>query len=393
MARKYLKILSILMISTLLISCGAKKVQKAAPSFEPYKFNANQYVPKVDNFVVILDTSSSMAKKYNQKKKANIAKDFLSALSQTLPELKYNGALRIFGNNDYVPDTLTLLVYGPTKYSSAGFGAALDAVKEPSGNSSLPLTKAISAATGDLKSAQGPIAVIIVSDGEDMDPKPVKAAEAMKKQFGDRLCIFTVLIGDSPVGKQILDQIAKAGDCGYSTAADRLASSGDMAGFVEGIFLAKPAPKPAPMAAAPKPMDSDKDGVPDNLDQCPNTPMGATVDARGCWTYAAVVLYDINSAEVKSEAYPMLQEAVLIMKKNPDLKVEVDGHTDSTGTAAYNMTLSVKRAEAIKDHFVSRGIDPNRLTTKGFGFTNPAASNDTKEGRAKNRRVELTPVK
>jgi OOP family OmpA-OmpF porin len=393
MERNYLKILSILMISTLLISCGAKKVQKAAPSFEPYKFNANQYVPKVDNFVVILDTSSSMAKKYNQKKKANIAKDFLSALSQTLPELKYNGALRIFGNNDYVPDTLTLLVYGPTKYSSAGFGAALDAVKEPSGNSSLPLTKAISAATGDLKSAQGPIAVIIVSDGEDMDPKPVKAAEAMKKQFGDRLCIFTVLIGDSPVGKQILDQIAKAGDCGYSTAADRLASSGDMAGFVEGIFLAKPAPKPAPMAAAPKPMDSDKDGVPDNLDQCPNTPMGATVDARGCWTYAAVVLYDINSAEVKSEAYPMLQEAVLIMKKNPDLKVEVDGHTDSTGTAAYNMTLSVKRAEAIKDHFVSRGIDPNRLTTKGFGFTNPAASNDTKEGRAKNRRVELTPVK
>ena len=89
----------------------------------------------------------------------------------------------------------------------------------------------------------------------------------------------------------------------------------------------------------------------------------------------------------------MLQEAVLIMKKNPDLKVEVDGHTDSTGSAAYNMTLSVKRAEAIKDHFVSRGIDSNRLTTKGFGLTNPAASNDTKEGRAKNRRVELTPVK
>jgi OOP family OmpA-OmpF porin len=89
----------------------------------------------------------------------------------------------------------------------------------------------------------------------------------------------------------------------------------------------------------------------------------------------------------------MLQEAVLIMKKNPDLKVEVDGHTDSTGTAAYNKTLSVKRAKAIKDHFVSRGIDTNRLTTKGFGFTNPAASNETKEGRAKNRRVELTPVK
>ncbi len=81
------------------------------------------------------------------------------------------------------------------------------------------------------------------------------------------------------------------------------------------------------------------------------------------------------------------------MKKNPDLRVEIDGHTDSTGTAAYNMALSEKRAEAIKDHLVTRGINPERLTTKGFGFTKPAASNDTKEGRAQNRRVEFTPIK
>jgi OOP family OmpA-OmpF porin len=392
MARNYLKILSILTISTLLISCGAKKVQKAAPSFEPYKFNANQYVPKVDNFVVILDTSSSMAENYNQKKKANIAKDFLSALNQTLPELEYNGALRIFGNNDYVPDTSTLLVYGPTKYSSAGFGAALNTVKEPSGNSSLPLAKAFIAATGDLKATQGPIAVIIASDGEDMDPKPVKAAEALKKQFGDRLCIFTVLIGDSPTGKQILDQIAKAGDCGYSTAADRLASSGDIAGFAEGIFLAKLAPMPVPKPVA-KPMDSDGDGVTDDKDQCPNTPTGATVDERGCWTYAAVVLFDFDSYTIKPGAFSMLNEAVIILEKNTALKLEVDGFTDSTGAAAYNMKLSERRAKAVMEYFVSKGVDAKRLTIKGLGLTKPVASNDTKEGRAKNRRVELTPVK
>jgi outer membrane protein OmpA-like peptidoglycan-associated protein len=81
------------------------------------------------------------------------------------------------------------------------------------------------------------------------------------------------------------------------------------------------------------------------------------------------------------------------MKNNPDLKVEIDGHTDSTGTAAYNMMLSEKRAKAVKEFMVTRGIDPKRLTTKGFGITKPAASNDTKEGRAKNRRVEFTPVK
>jgi OOP family OmpA-OmpF porin len=273
----------------------------------------------------------------------------------------------------------------------------------------------MAAAGGDLKSAQGPIAIVIVSDGVDMDHAPVGAAEALKGQFGDRLCIDTVQVGDDPGGKASLEQIAKASGCGISTTTDSLATSSSLAGFVESVFLAKPAPVAVldsdgdgvpdnkdKCPNTPKgvnvdvfgcPLDADRDGVADYLDQCPNTPMGATVDARGCWTYAAVVLFDINSAEVKSEAYPMLTEAVLIMKKNPDLTVEIDGHTDNTGTAAYNMTLSEKRAEAIKDHLVTRGIDPKRLTTKGFGFTKPAASNDTKAGRAKNRRVEFTPVK
>jgi OOP family OmpA-OmpF porin len=392
MKKHYLIPLFILILSILLISCGGREVMNIAPSFEPYQFDANQYVPKVDNFVVILDTSSSMADKYGQKEKAKIAKEFLSAMNQTIPELNYNGALITFGHDAHLPDKSAMLVYGPTKYSTSGFGTALDGVKGPGGTSSLPLAKAITAVGNNLKSTQGSVSIIIVSDGADMDQAPVRAAEALKGKFGERLCIDTVQVGYDPDGKAILDQIAGLSGCGFSTTADRLATSSRMAGFVEGIFLAKPAPKPVPVAAAPKPLDSDKDGVPDNLDQCPNTPLGATVDARGCWTYAAKVLFDINSAKVKPEAYPMLNEAVLIMKKNPDLKVEVDGHADSTGAAAYNMTLSEKRAEAVKKYFVDQGIDPDRLTTKGFGITKPAASNKTKEGRAQNRRVELTPV-
>ena len=392
MAKRYLRVLFILMISTLLISCGGKKVVKTAPSFEPYKFNANQYVPKVDNFVVILDTSSSMADKYGKKAKAKIAKDFLSAMNQTLPELNYNAALRTFGHGASLPDKSTLLVYGPTQYSTSGFEGALNSVKKPSGDSSLALAKAINAAGADMKSSQGPIAVIIVSDGQKMDQKPVKAAEAMKSQFGDRVCIDTVQVGDDPAGKMALEQIVKAGGCGVSTTADRLASSANMAGFVEGIFLAKPAPKPMakPMA---KPMDSDGDGVTDDKDQCPNTPKGATVDARGCWTYAAVVLFGFDSADIKSDAHPMLNEAVKILKKNPAIKVEVDGHTDNVGPAAYNVNLSERRANSVMKYFVDNGVEAERLTVKGFGLTKPAASNDTKEGRAKNRRVELTPVK
>jgi OOP family OmpA-OmpF porin len=120
--------------------------------------------------------------------------------------------------------------------------------------------------------------------------------------------------------------------------------------------------------------------------------MGATVDARGCWTYDAKVLFDVNSAEIKPAAYPMLDEASSILKENPMLKVEIDGHTDNTGPADYNMKLSEGRANNVMEYFIRNGIDANRLTIKGFGSTKPAASNDTREGRAKNRRVELTPV-
>jgi OOP family OmpA-OmpF porin len=382
------------MVSTLLFGCAVQQVQPTKSLFSAYEFKADQYEPKVDSFVVILDTSSSMAEKYNGQSKFRIAKDSLDAMNKTIPELKFNSALRTFGHHSGVSKKLTELFYGPTEYSSKGLEEGLKAVSRAGGTS--PLGEAINAASGDLKSVQDKIAVIIVSDGKDMNQMPVKAAESLKSQFGDRLCIFTVLIGDSPAGKKILDQIAKAGGCGYSTTADMLASSGNMAGFVEGIFLAKPAPKPAPTPApapAPKPMDSDGDGVTDNLDQCPNTPMGATVDARGCWTYEAVVLFGFDSAEIKSVAYPMLDEASDILKKNPELNVEIDGHTDNMGPADYNMKLSERRANAVMEYFISKGIDAKQLTIKGFGLTKPAAGNDTEEGRAKNRRVELTPVK
>jgi OOP family OmpA-OmpF porin len=321
-----------------------------------------------------------MSDEYSGHSKFKIAQDYLSALNQTLPELNYSGALRTLGNIADVPDKSTFLVYGPTKYSTAGFELALNGVKGFGGDSSLPLAKAIAATGKDFKSVQGTTAIIIVSDGVDMDQMPVKAAQNLKDQLGDRVCIYTIRMGDDPAGAKQMERIAATGACGFPVVVVDYKTSSTMGDLVERIFLAKaekPAPKPVPVA---KPMDSDGDGVTDDKDQCPNT-------------YAAVVLFDFDSAEIKSEAHPMLNEASDILKKNPEINFEVDGHTDNIGPAEYNMKLSERRSNAVMEYFVSRGIDPNRLTTKSFGFTKPAASNDTKEGRAKNRRVELTPVK
>ena len=101
------------------------------------------------------------------------------------------------------------------------------------------------------------------------------------------------------------------------------------------------------------------------------------------------ILFDVDKATLKPESMGSINEIYNLMKKNASLKFEIDGHTDNTGDASHNMTLSQQRADAVKTQLVSMGIDASRLTTKGFGDTKPIAGNDTPEGKANNRRVEF----
>ena len=139
------------------------------------------------------------------------------------------------------------------------------------------------------------------------------------------------------------------------------------------------------------PLDTDGDGVYDYLDKCPGTPVGAKVDARGCWTLTGV-LFETAKWDINSQAFQKLGEVIEVMKKNPSLKLEVQGYTDNRGAAAFNMKLSEKRANAIMEYFIDNGIESGRISAKGFGLSNPATTNDTPEGRAINRRVELKPI-
>ena len=150
---------------------------------------------------------------------------------------------------------------------------------------------------------------------------------------------------------------------------------------------------PAPVVVKAPPGDSDGDGVTDDKDDCPGTPKGITVGERGCWALSNALLFDLNSAVVKPEIYPVLDYTKEAFDAYPNMRVQVDGHTDSSGTEAYNQQLSERRAKAVMKYLVdSVGIAPNRLTAKGYGESRPAYPNTTKEMRAKNRRVEFTPV-
>jgi OmpA-OmpF porin, OOP family len=140
--------------------------------------------------------------------------------------------------------------------------------------------------------------------------------------------------------------------------------------------------------------DSDGDGVPDCLDKCPGTPKGTKVDANGCPPEPGTfifrnTLFDFNKATINPALFPILDEVAGYLKDNPDVKIEIQGHTDSVGSAEYNMRLSEKRADSVKKYLEERGISGDRLEAKGFGLTKPIAPNDTDQNRAKNRRVEL----
>jgi outer membrane protein OmpA-like peptidoglycan-associated protein len=134
--------------------------------------------------------------------------------------------------------------------------------------------------------------------------------------------------------------------------------------------------------------DSDGDGVPDDIDKCPNTPKGVKVNAIGCWELRDVN-FDVDKAVIKNPQ--VLDEMVAILKINPTMTGEVRGYTDSTDSLEHNQKLSEARAKAVRDYLIKQGIAPERIRAKGFGPTQPVASNDTAEGRTQNRRVELHP--
>jgi OOP family OmpA-OmpF porin len=136
------------------------------------------------------------------------------------------------------------------------------------------------------------------------------------------------------------------------------------------------------------PLDSDGDGVPDYLDKCPDTPKGVNVDVRGCWIIRDLK-FDYNKWDIKPEYHSALDNGVRVLNLNSTMKVEVQGHTDSVGSDAYNKSLSEKRAKAVMDYLISKGISADRLSFAGKGELDPVATNETPEGRAENRRVEF----
>lgn len=445
--RKHLKLMSLILMLATLVACSTPMTM--AP-FSPEKIDAEGYAQKVDNLLVVLDASSSMGTMYNGYRKYDLATGVVERLNQTLPALDLTAGLRSFGHAASISKDTTMLTSGMAPYSKNVLTDGLAKVPKAGGTS--PLGDALAAAADEIGGLSGKTALVVISDGTDMGMGPVAAAEGLVKSYGDNLCIQSVQVGDDPTGAELMKKLAAASGCGGFQNADAILTSGGMAGFVQNVFLGDKLDSdgdgvvdtmdqcpgtPAGVQVDSKgcPVDTDGDGVADHMDQCPGTPAGAKVDAKGCpvdtdgdgvadymdkcpdspagipvdadgcsrktksatVTAAGTWLYeDIRFANGKADltasSTPVLMEIATAMKANPEVKVEIQGHTDSRGSLALNERLSQQRADAVRNYLMDQGIAPERMTARGYGPQRPIADNGTADGRAQNRRVELKPL-
>jgi len=401
-------IISVICVSVLM-GCSMSGRNMITP-FVPFNVNEfienNEYAPKIDGFVVILDLSISMTESYNSRNKYQKAVDIVSRINRTIPDIPLIGTLRTIGNYNCAMCRSTTNIYGPRPYTQEGFDIALRNIRGANGES--PLELAILAARQDLSQVkEGRLAMIIVSDFKELQKSSIEAAKKVHEFFDDRLAIFNIMVGNDLEGKNLMQQIASTGKYGFCVSARDIATPKKMADFVKMVFLERSldsdrdgvfnahdecpnTPRGIVVDAFGCPKDSDKDGVYDSNDQCPvtppgimvdemgcpydrdqdnvqdyldkclKTPVGAQVDTNGCWIVMPHYL-DLLCPSSQSST----DHALAIIQSNPGMCVHIQVHTNVLKTRQSNQELGRFWGENIKSYMISKGVPDNRLWVSG----------------------------
>lgn len=307
MKRSCWKFSCYLAVCLFVASCAAQKPMSSAPDFRKVDLNqllkSGQYVPKADNYLIILDASQSMRDPYIYEgyTKFGYAKEIVRRMNASLPDVDLQGGLRTFGHGACLPDAPTLAINKLQRHKKEVLDAGLDQVECDGGPS--PLAEALNEASEDLSmmatSGQpGSTAVIVISDGLDMDDGPIAAAGKMSRRI-DGLCYYPVHVGVKPEGRKYLERLANVTGCAPAVDGKDLATGQGMADFIKTALLKPSADadgdgvmdsadqcpgtkKGTPVDSVGCPRDRDRDGVYDSKDRCPNTPAGVAVDGNGC---------------------------------------------------------------------------------------------------------------
>ena len=343
---------------------------------------------KVEGFLVLPDVSQSMDANWTEGNCAGLDKlqvqfEIIRRFSTAIPQLNYVGAMRAFGIKNLISSDkdYSRVIYPPQKFDHTAFVAEVNKLEPTRGIT--PMGPAMVHAAGDLGTMGGRKALIIISDFEKSADfgDPVAESAKLKTEYGPNISVYTIGITQSPKQVALATEIARAGGGQYFDGCSLYKDQAALDEAVKTIFYDE-----FNVVVDP---DSDGDGVPDSRDKCPNTPLGAIVDARGCWIAAYGNFFDFDKSDLKEQYLPHIKRIADVLKAHPDLNVVLDGHTDDVGTPEYNMKLGERRALAVRDALVGYGVEEDRLKYASYGETMPIADNSTDEGRALNRRVEI----
>ena len=326
-------------------------------------------VPKMDNFIIFLDQSGSMYLTHEKlgEVKMVLAKTLLLNMNDRIPELSYRCAVDLFAPWKEV--------LNPIFYQREKVAEALNTVPDENEVFSrfTPMGDGINSLHALLDQTQGQTAVILVSDGKaNKGPDPVKVAGETYSKYPD-ICFHVISFADNEKGETTLRQISQIGNCVYVEAGDLLKHEGMLKQFVQDVFYKDV--EEAPAVIVPEKIIKP---VPRKIIK----PVPKRIILHG-------VQFDLNSANIQPVGIPVLDENIKLLKQYPERRIVIEAHTDSMGSEDYNSKLSLERSEAIYNYFISQGISANRMKTIGRGETRPIADNNTAEGRALNRRVEI----
>jgi len=325
-----------------------------------------EMVKKVDNFVILIDQSGSMAwakaTPGNQKFEQSV--EAVKRLEQVTPELGYNSSVAVFAPYKTVTQ--------PATFKKGTLAPAAAGVSPPF-NYMTPMGDGLRDVAPLIDSQSGKTALIIFTDGvSNTGSDAVAQAKELYAKNGSDLCIHVVSYADTKAGEQTISAIRELSGCSVVADGKSLTSDAATAQFAKDVLYEERAPAPAPKPA-PKPVP-----VP--------APAPAPV-AKEVVTFN--LLFGFDKAAITDEMIPVLEQVKMILDEEPGTNFILSGHTDSTGPEAYNQGLSERRAASVKNWLVSNGVAASKLQAKGYGETQSKYDNSTKEGRKLNRRVEM----
>jgi OOP family OmpA-OmpF porin len=332
----------------------------------PTRFTDNE-LRDVDNIFILADASGSMYMEKTFPEAKALSTSFIEALPERSARSRsdqYNVGYMAFGGDDRV--RVDLAPFDRARLLAASEEAHIMGQMDGTGGTTR-IDTVLKDVARQLEPKRGKSAILLLSDGKATYPGDVLAgATAIVEGRRDPVCIHTIQVGNDRVGEEFLRELSALSPCGSARNAASIDNSAAFESYAKALVVGA---APLPDVAAAPPVAG---------------PCGGRIRLRG-------IEFGFDKAEVDEVSGVVLDTAISTLSGCPKVQVQIDGYTDSMGPEDYNKSLSERRAKAVRKYFTSSGISADRLDTQGYGESRPVASNDTREGRALNRRVELAP--